>query len=167
MPVLAIHSTEIFEHCFSPEMREKALARARQRKAERTRERKIYVHTYTYTRVCSNTHIDKCTSSINFHSHYQAITFPSSIIKDKFSASTAKSFFLTQIFQPRIALLRASVLPVHIVSACACVCVCVSEREREEREERERELVGERERARARRERARGSLMCVNYICIM
>ncbi len=125
MPVLAIHSTEIFEHCFSPEMREKALARARVRKAERTRERKIYAHTYTYTRVCSNTHIDKCTSSINFHSHYQTITFPSSIIKDNFSASTAKSFFLTQLCQPRIALLRASVLPVHIVSACVCVCVCV------------------------------------------
>jgi hypothetical protein len=115
----------------------------------------------------AGTHIDKCTSSIHFHSHYQAITFPSSIIKDRYSASTAKSFFLTQLCQPCIELLRVSVLPVHIVSTCACVCVCVSEREREEREERERELVGERESARARRERARGSLMCVNYICIM
>ena len=80
--------------------------------------------------------------------------FPSSIIKDGFSASTAKSFVLTQLCQPRIKVPRFSVFFVHIVSGCVCclcalVCLCV------------RESVWEKERN---REPERGEVLCVSII---
>ncbi len=85
--------------------------------------------------------------------------FPSSIIKDRFSASTAKSFVLTQLCQPRIKVPRFSVFFVHIVSGCVCclcalVCLCV------------RDFVWERERKKQ-RARAKGSIVYVNYIWIL
>jgi hypothetical protein len=55
MPVLAIHSTEIFKHCFSPEMREKR-SRAREREKDKEDERKKDICTYVHIYACTQEH---------------------------------------------------------------------------------------------------------------